>query len=554
MANYKFNFKDADCQYVEKYYAGKYNTPITIYKTEGDEITPKGYFATVGTVEVKGATIDEVKKNINAEANKRDKKLENAVVMDKKCKDTDYVKTPRGEFKVVEKTENIEDGENCINCKDSKKKVKDANADEIIDLFHEAYNKHRTWDWLKHKLPERFFTLYHKGTNRGNGYPLFPVQADRTGYINGTYLTKPINLSESDEYKKYIKDFISDLDYYVRLINELKDTYNLDIDNYSYTNIEEVLREAMENTDSKRESLNLESGLNNLNEAYNRAYDSCRKLENVESFWGSYITGWAEKLIDLGEKGLAKYISNRADNSRENEYYLESQRRPLIKSDKGVNIRSDSKVGPLTPEAEAYIRRILKNTSTEEIDAKKKARGNEHYSNNYDFIPTHIEKYADEIRNLKYALSDLKREVGKEKKLGIGIIPKKEGYYKYTGNGPYDYKGNWVGERRGGYEYTRETRPASVKFNIEGLDNLEYILSKVLNSNSIEEMQDYLEDALDVIKTMPRSNPKVAEIRERINNILNKRRDAPKVRRPLPDAKYRDSKYRSKILDLRNKK
>lgn len=526
MAKYKFNFKDADCQYVEKYYAGKYNTPITIYKTEGDENTPKGYFATVGTVTVKGSTIDEAKKNINTEANKRDKKLENAIVMDKKC----------------------------INCNNSKKKVKDADADEIINLFHEAYDKHRTWDWLKHKLPERFFNLYHKSKGEGSAYPLFPVQADRTGYMNGTYLTKPVNLSESDEYKEYIKDFIKDLDYYVRLINELKDTYNLDIDNYSYNYVEEVIREAIKNTDSKRESLNLESGLNNLNEAYNRAYDSCRKLKNVEGFWGNYITEWAEKLIDLGEKGLAKYIANKADKSRENEYYLESQRKPLIESDKGGYIRSDSKVGPLTPEAEAYIRRILKNTSTEEIDAKKKERGNEYYSNNYDFIPTHIEKYANEIRNLKYALSDLEREVGKEKKLGIGIIPKKEGYYKYTGNGPYDYKGRWVGERKGGYEYTRETKPASIRFNIEGLENLENILSKVLNSNSIEEMQDYLEDALDVIKTMPRSNPKVAEIRERINNILNNRKNAPKVRRPLPDAKYRDAKYRGKILDLRTKR
>ena len=583
MAKYKINFKDSNHQYVEKYYAGESGMPITIYYTEGDEITPKKYFATVGVESVEGADIDEIKKNIDKAVNERTKKLAKVndskkVIKDKNTIDVyslakDFVeKHPKKSAeKLPEYTERVTkefqkqlqetygkgyydyyEAENTLNTvigdvyymyvKDCDlargERFTDASAEDIIDLFEEAYIKGRSWDWLKNKLPKTFLELQGKKNRGWDRYDLFPIQADRTGHIEGVNLTKPRNLSE---------ETMNEINAFVDALEKLKSTVdNIDaeytpVDTYNYYKVKEALEKAIKETDSKSQSQELETIKNNFEKIASDAY---RKADRIPSMW--YVYSDADKYIEdynkLGREGFIRKLIKKVNSSDRNKDYINNQKRPLIYNREETGpIRSDSKVGLLSEEAKNYIRRIMGEATTEDIEAKRQAR-KRNWNDPYDYYRVNrredLPQYSEEISKIKSLLRDLKEETAKEKRMDISVHNRQHGHYKYTGKGNYDYQGRY-NSRNGGYEWSNETVPTTVSIDIQGLNQLSTALEQILNSGSVAEVERNLQQALDVVKTLPRNNPKVATIKSQIQALLENRKNAPKKKRNLPDKKFK---------------
>lgn len=689
MANYKINFKDSNCQYVEDYNAGKYGTKVKIYFCEGNGCCPKQYSGSVGAEMITADTIEELKLKLDRALAKRDKEIAKTLKDSKKVKDSygewDYEISCEGnkwsdegfesedeaEDEAISKVEellsghfpadytiddfditiiNNETGETYIydayaDIRDSKKKAKDCNmatltpgnvklkraskkfnqindskdlftdfrarlrdaegkkelksikdeiqdaydsgklndnelrrlmrcfdnmtvtfndakfcdatADDIIDLFHEAYAKNRTWDWLKNKLPKEFLNF----SNR-NWKSIFPIQADRTGNLEGVYLTKPKMLSST--MKEEINKFLDAFENYFTTAEVIKNKYNIDNPTYDEWEIEKILNKLKETTDSKSEEAQISKDISALSDAKDKYRNAEYKVSGFNIGYGRFDSA-VNQFKELGREKFFNKVARQVNKSRYGKEFKEDQRKPLIESDKGGYIRSDSKVGPLTPEAEAYIRRVMGGSSTEDITAKREARRNkekpqwlgwEFESRNvnhdrgtgYGYKNDEIVGYRSDVIALKNLLKSLKEESAKESKMDIDVTNRRHGHYKYTGKGPYDYNGRWVGERRGGYEFSNETVPASVSINVQGLNKLSTALADILNSPTVADVEENLKIALEIAKSLPRSNPKVAEIKAKIRELLDKYKGKEVKKVPLPDKKYRDSKFRKKRI------
>lgn len=428
-----------------------------------------------------------------------------------------------------------------FNQKDAK--FKDASADEIINLFHEAYTKGRTWDWLKNKLPSTFLNL----ENRKHWKKLFPIQADRQGKLEGVYLKKP--KQKSEELGEKVDTFLNNLNAYKTTVEDIATKYNLDVDSYRDEVILDAIKKAKDKTDSRREFTELDEAKDVIKKSWDDLYYSAHPLDEI-SIWGQ-VDDYIAKLSN-GRENFRKEILKNEDEGFYGQRYVKNQKEPIIYNNYGEYIRSDSKVGPLTPEAEAYIRRIMGETTTEEIESKRKKR----YANKSPYapgyVPDELDAYVYDLNKLKNLINELKAEQSKTSSLRTKVSPAKyETEFVGQNQGDYDSEGDYKGKNAYYYKLKGKT-PARVKFNIPGAEDLEYAIAKALSSENFDDMQENLQEALDAVKKLPRSNPKVAEIKTNIKNLLEARRTAPKKKVPLPDKKFKDSKKTKKSLGLKD--
>lgn len=433
--------------------------------------------------------------------------------------------------------------------RDSKKfnqkdaKFCDESADDIIDLFEEAYNRGKSWAWLEKRLPSQFLNMRNKHNSE-----IFPIKQERNDRFRGVYLTKPKTLVEEVKASGSIDNFIESLKDYINLVNDLEDKYQLGIINYDNYSISKLIEEAKKNTDSRKLFTDLDIAKDSVNAYYNNLYNLARKIEGLD-FWSDSVNNYAKKFKELGEQGLYNFIIDKIKKSYEAGRYKERQQKAVATTPEGRSIEYQRDlVGPLSEEAKAYIRRIYGGKTTEEIEAQRQERYNNKTERWLGWGKGYVTKndilgdYTIEIDKLKDLLSELKSEARKETALGIEVSPKRR-KTKWVGynNGGYNYSGNFVGygRNKGGYELTNEYYPNSVSLNMQGLGSLQEALNSVVGAKTLDDMQEGLANALEIIKTLPRSNPKVAEIRAKINELLDKRRNNNVVRRPLPDKKFR---------------
>jgi len=79
---YDESLKEAKVDYVKTDTYGKYGTEVTIYYTDGDKYTKKGYSAEVNGRWEKADTLEELEKQIAAAVNGEDKKADNIILND----------------------------------------------------------------------------------------------------------------------------------------------------------------------------------------------------------------------------------------------------------------------------------------------------------------------------------------------------------------------------------------------------------------------------------------------------------------------------------------
>jgi hypothetical protein len=407
--------------------------------------------------------------------------------------------------------------------RDSRKTLKDMNADQIINLINEAGAKGKSWGWLEGKLPEEFLYL------SGKGGRLFPGQHDWRGTRELIHLTKPKSIEENvdfswiPEYEEVKKELIP---FYEKYGGKTK--YECERE------MEKAIQE--EDSISKRALITADK---DKFKTLCSAIDKIINNANLNTYISSYYSSDFCKRDFVFNK--QKYLRE-LKNSYQNEKYIEGQKKPLITtSTPGKNYISskDDKVEPLTTEAEAYIRRILKETDTEEIKEKKNLRRSRRYNSNSDILSV----WQNERRKLKELLRKLKELESRGTIRGISYRgPRQELVYKE--GGPYDYKGNWVGSK-GNYVLTgKMTKPSA---NIEGVDTelqkpLSEAIARAFSANSVSELKTALSQALEAVEFLPDDSTKIQEAKQNIVDFieqhqrdLNLRKEG-RVKR-LPDSK-----------------
>lgn len=412
-----------------------------------------------------------------------DRRVEDII---KTIRDNNYFKEEQ-----LRKVNNVNDS-NRIN-------IKDMNAEEIIALFREAGEKQRSWYWLQNKLPEEFLELTGKGHAQ-----LFPVKQYRKEYDpRGVNLTKPKSYVETLNW-----DWIPE---YEKLKLELDDILRKN-DVYDFRNLSLKLRNMIKEEDSisRRNILEIE-----LKEAKELEYEINRLINrNISVLPRRYRLGQFTELDFNFDK---KDFINAFKGSYEEREYARRQKTPIVGGANSQYIyTNDDKVGMITPEAEDYIRRIMKEATTSGITNKREERFQNRKNKNWE-----QDGYKDDVINL-----------WRRDRRELSLLLKEFKQIAYEGSIDGIHK-NYRGERvvRGIKEELQEP--------------LMDALGKAFVAKTVADLRRYLQEAVDAVDLLPTDGQKEKEAKQRITNFLEKKKEEIEGRKAtrtkrLPDsnAKY----------------
>ena len=421
------------------------------------------------------------------------------------------------------------------------KSFKDMNAEEIINLINEAGEKGRSWEWLEGKLPREFLYLYNK---KGR---VFPGQHDYRGTRELIHLTKPKNLGEDLDFS-----WLPEYESLKKELDPLYEKYNADTAS--------TFRKAIKDLTLKEDSISkralIESDRTKF-ETIKNAIENLIKNSGITSFGDYYYTDFSDRDFVFKKNEYLKALKGSYDNVR----YKERQKKGLITSPEKNYITSKSdKVEPLTLEAENYIRRILKKEDTDNIKSKRETRRNLESHPRGDIEGTSskdiLNSWKKDRRKLKDLLSVLKTLEMRGTIRGISYSgPKEE--LEYRKDGPYNYRGDWVGPG-GGYDLTnKRIKPSAVVNGIERevQKPLSEAISRAFIAKSVAELKSALVEALQAVELLPDDSIKIKKAKQDIIDFINSHRESILLRqrsrtRKLPDSKSQEDNYKGEYLYL----